>query len=99
MRRKILVITTLLLLLVFATAVAVQAKNTKYTFNDVQIEEQIVEIEAGVKETKKSDYSNCNYYTDDYEDFLGYYQEDVSAGDTAEEVLEFCVDHFGDRVE
>lgn len=94
MSKKTLILTSLLILLTFALATVAQAANTKYTFNDVVIDGEIVEIEAGVKTTKKSDFSNCSYFTDDYIDYLGYYEEAVSAGDTADEVLDFCVSHF-----
>lgn len=99
MRRKILPITTLLLLLIFATTVAVQAKNTKYTFNDVTIGDQIVEIEAGVKDNKNSDFSQCTYFSDDYAEALGYYSDAVVAGESVEEVLDFCVEHFDERTQ
>lgn len=97
MLRKWSVIAIVLLVAIFVVAGAVHAKNTKYTFNDVDIDGQIVEIEAAVKDTNKSDYSQCNYYTDDYEDHLGQYADDVPAGETAEDVLAFCVDNFEDR--
>ncbi|MDX1612841.1 MAG: hypothetical protein R3300_00950 [Candidatus Promineifilaceae bacterium] len=97
MHKKILIVTTLLLLSL-ALASVVQAKTTKYTFSAV-INEQPVEIEASVKTTKKSDYSVCAYYAADYADYLGQYADDVVAGDTAEAVLDFCVDNFDDRVQ
>ena len=86
----LIVLLTALLLLVGT----VQAAKTKYTFNDVEIDEQVVEIEASVKDTKKSDYSTCSYYSVDYGEYLGYYDADVVAGETAEDVLDFCVAHF-----
>ena len=76
---------------------AALAANSKYTFNDVNIDGTVVEIEAAVKDNKKSDFSSCTYYSDDYQEWLGQYQDDVDAGDTAEDVLDFCVDHFDDR--
>ena len=100
MRRRMLLLVTLLLLLAFATTVAVQAKTTKYTFNDVNVDDDtVVEIEASVKITKKNEYSNCSYYSDDYGEWLGNYQVDESAGDTAEAVLDFCVANFGEAVQ
>lgn len=101
MLRKWSVVAIVLLVAVLVVAGAVHAKNTKYTFNDVEIETDdgalIVEIEASVKDTNKSDYSQCSYYTDDFEDHLGQYAEDVIAGETAEEVLDFCVNNFENR--
>lgn len=99
MFRKVAFLALALALVAFVLPGSAQAKNTKYTFNDVMIGEEVVEIEAGVKETNKADYSNCNYYTDDYIEFLGYYQEAVSAGDTADEVLAFCVENFDNRTQ
>ena len=92
---SIVLLTVLAATLLMASTVL--AKNSKYTFHDVTIDEQTVEIEASVKNTKKNDYSKCSYYADDYAEFLGAYDEDVSAGDTAEEVLDFCVEHFDDK--
>ncbi len=86
------ILSVLLISLLFTSAVF--AAVSKYTFNDVVIDEQTLEIEASVKNNKKGAYSNCSYYTDDYAEWLGNYQEDVFAGETEEEVLEFCEDHF-----
>lgn len=97
MRTKLLILTGLLLIFTFALASVAQAKTNKYTFNDVVIGEQIVEIEAGVKSNNKGDYSTCSYYSDGYADYLGFYEEAVKAGDTAEEVLTFCVNNFENR--
>ncbi len=75
------------------TSTVVAAK-TKYTFEDVTIDEQILEIEASVKQTKKGAYSTCSYFSDDYIEHLGLYEEAVSADDTADEILEFCIANF-----
>lgn len=99
MPKKSLIFMSLLILLTFALATVAQAANTKYTFNDMDIDGVIVEIEAGVKTTNKNDYSNCTYFTDDYRDVLGYYAAPVFAGDTAEEVLQFCVNNFDERTQ
>lgn len=99
MRTKKLVILGLLIVLTLAFATTAYAGVTKYTFNDVDIDATIVEIEASVKTVKKGDYSTCSYYSDDYIDYLGYYEDDVLAGETAEEVLAFCVDHFDERTQ
>lgn len=87
----------LLVVLSLVCATAGYAAVTKYTFNDVSIGEQIVEIEAAVKSVKKGDFSTCSYCADDDQECLGYDEDDVFAGATAEEVLDFCVDHFEDR--
>ncbi len=97
MLKKWSAIAIVLLLAIFVVAGAVHAANTKYEFNDVTIGERTVEIEAAVKDNKKSDYSVCSYYSDDYAEFLGQYAEDTLAGDTAEDVLNFCVENFESR--
>jgi hypothetical protein len=99
MYKKIALATSLALILTLALVTVVHAKVTKYTFNDVDIDETIVEIEAGVKTTNKGDFSNCSYFSDDYQESLGYYQEAVFAGDTADEVLAFCVENFDERTQ
>lgn len=99
MLRKTLAFASAMILIILVLATTVQAANTQYTFNDVEIGEQIVEIEASVKMTNKSDFSTCSYYSDDYMEYLGYYQEAVSAGNTAADALDFCVAHFGDRMQ
>lgn len=97
MFRKIGFLLILVLVAAFIVSGTVQAAVTKYSFNDVVIDEQVVEIEAGVKSVNKGDFSSCSYYTDDYAEYLGHYTAPVSAGDTADEVLGFCVDNFGNR--
>ena len=77
--------------------VPVLAGVTKYTFNDVAVNETLVEITASVKDTNKSDYSTCSYFSDDYIEYLGMYSEAVLAGSTAQQVLDFCIMHFYDR--
>ncbi len=99
MLRKVLASVGVLALLTLLLATAVQAAQTKYTFNDVVIDEETFEIEAAVKSNNKNDYSNCSYYADDYAEWLGNYQEDVVAGETAEEVLEFCITNFDNRTQ
>ena len=83
-----------LMLMVTSTALAVK---TKYTFEDVVIDGQIVEIEASVKQNKKGAYSTCSYFADDYTEHLGLYDEAVLAGESEEEVLSFCKAHFEER--
>ena len=75
------------------TSAAIAAK-TKYEFSDVLIDDQTVEIEASFKDNKNNNFSSCSYYSDDYEEWLGQYQEDVVAGELADEVEQFCVNNF-----
>ncbi len=95
-RRSSLLIILVLVLALLVSGTVLAAKE-KYTFNDVDIEGTIVEIEASVKSVNKGDFSTCSYYADDYAYYLGFYTADESAGDTAEDVLAFCVDNFDDR--
>ena len=104
MRKKVLLFAALSLLIAFVFATAVHAATTKYTFNDVKVETDqgtiIVEIEASVKtHKKKDDFSQCTYFSDDYQDALGYYSAPVDAGDTAEDVLDFCRSNFDERTQ
>ena len=96
MRRSlgVMMIVAVLLLLLASPAVA---KTTKYTFNDVDIDGTVVEIEAGVKDNNGGQFTQCSYFSDDYGEYLGEYGEPVVAGDTAEEVLAFCVANFEAR--
>ena len=97
MFKRTLVALSLVALAASFLATGVLAGQTKYTFNDVEIGDQVVEIEAAVKDTNKNDYSSCSYYSDDYGTWLGDYQDDVLAGETEGEVQSFCEDHFEDR--
>ena len=99
MRKKILILTSLMIVLSFAFTSTVQAAVTKYSFNDVEINGIIVEIEASVKDNNKGAFSQCTYFSDDYQEALGYYSAPIVAGDTAEEVLEFCAENFDERTQ
>ena len=80
-----------LALLLTSTVVAAKSK---YTFENVTIDKQILEIEASVKQNKKDAYSTCSYFTDDYGEHIGLYAEAVFAGETEEDVLGFCKENF-----
>lgn len=85
--------------LAFAIPMLVSAAVSKYTFNDVAIDGQVVEIEATVKQNKRTDVARCDYYADDYAEWLGYYEEAVSISMDSNNVEAFCADHFVDRVQ
>lgn len=71
----------------------------KYTFNDVVIDGfGIIEIEAAIKDAKKNTYSRCDYYSDNYMEWLGSYEAFGSVSG-ADSVKTFCVDNFGNRVQ
>ena len=96
---KILVST--LLIAIFSLTIVVTpalAGSIKYTFNDVIFSDNSVgEIEAAVKDSRKSDFTSCSYFSDDYVDHLGYYSEPTVAGSTAEEVKTFCEENYINR--
>jgi len=80
------------------------AKTFKFTFEDVTLTDGdfVVEngvIEAATKETKKSVFTNCNYYTEDYQEYLGQFQSEEFFSDDNGEVEDFCVNNFENRVE
>ncbi|MFP3915456.1 MAG: hypothetical protein ACLFWM_11320 [Actinomycetota bacterium] len=99
MRRGITVVFAAMLLL-GVTALPALAPNEKFTFEDVTLPDgQTGEIEAGVKVLKNKDDSiTCSYFSDDYEESLGYYFAHVQPapleGGT---VLDFCLDNFDER--
>jgi hypothetical protein len=97
MRHYWVLFAVILLATAFLVVGSAHAAVMKYTFNDVDIEGTIVEIEASVKVTNKGAFSTCSYFSGDYAGYLGYYVEDVAAGSTADEVLAFCVANFGAR--
>lgn len=80
--------------------VLVLAANYKFTFNDVVLPDgTVTEIEAAVKDAKTNDYTRCDYFSDDYIKWLGYYTEPVAVGPDAETVKTFCVEHFAEKVQ
>jgi hypothetical protein len=88
---------TIALLSTLVLTASALAGVTKCTFNDVTYPDGITgEIEAGVKDTNRSDLTNCTYFSDDYRQALGYYADAV-VFTTAEEVRQFCLDHFSER--
>lgn len=98
--RKLAITVGLVVALVGALALPAYAPKEKHTFNDVQLTDELTgEIEASVKIQKNKDDSiACSYFTDDYEESLGYYLEFVEPAPLdAESVLEFCLEHFDDR--
>lgn len=81
-------------------APAAGAEAIKFSFNDVVLPDgQTGEIEAGVKLLKnKPDSVTCGYFTDDYQDSLGYYFDFHEPAPTdADAVLEICLEEFDER--
>jgi len=94
MFKKYSIVATLAVVFALLMTSTVLAAKTKYTLNDVEIDGQIIEIEASVKQNKKGAYSTCSYFIDDYIEHIGLYEEVVFAGETEAEVLNFCEANF-----
>lgn len=98
MRHALIATAVVLAMLVFAAAAP--AKVTKFTFNDVTYSDGTTgEIEASVKNTNNTHLTYCGYFSDDYRESLGYYQEssETPASTDPDEVRAFCVEHFDER--
>lgn len=95
-------IATIALTAALALALSAPGANAaeKFTFADVELPDgQTGEIEASVKTHKhKDDSVYCGYFTDDYQDSLGYSFTVVEPAPTeADAVREFCLDAFDER--
>jgi hypothetical protein len=99
MLKKTLFVAVLLALLALPFAGIALAKVQKYTFTDVQIDNQLVTIYASLKTVNKGDFTHCDYHTSDTEQFLGYFQGPTTDVVTEEDVLNFCVNNFNNRVQ
>jgi hypothetical protein len=92
-----MLIATIALLSALVLTASALAGVTKFTLNDVTYPDGTTgEIEAGVKDTSKSDLTDCAYFSDDYRDALGYYSAPVVFA-TAEEVRGVLPRPFGER--
>jgi hypothetical protein len=70
----------------------------KFSFPDVTYPNgQVGTIRAGVKTTKKSNVTVCDYFSDPNDQYLGQFQDGTFASDNATEVLNFCLEHFDER--
>jgi hypothetical protein len=98
--RQLLLIAALVLAVALVLAAPAAAKVTKFTFNDVTYPDGTTgEIEASVKNTNQSHLTYCGYFSDDYRESLGYYQEfsETTASTNPEEVKAFCLESFDER--
>ena len=98
MRQLLVVAVMLAAALVLAAAAA--AEVTKFTFQDVTYSDGTTgEIEASVKNTNKSHLTYCGYFSDDYRESLGYYQEfsETTASTDPDVVRAFCLENFDER--
>lgn len=77
----------------------------KFTFEGVTLEDGDLLVESGVveaavkdKRNDKNDWTNCTYFTEDWQESLGSHGEAVVPGDGSAEAVEaFCVDNFENR--
>ncbi|MGH2681939.1 MAG: hypothetical protein ACRDIX_01740 [Actinomycetota bacterium] len=101
--RRAIPVLVLALALVPVLGAGATAKVTKYTFNDVVLTdadgtEIVGEIEASIKDVNKRTTMYCGYFSDDYEESLGYYFDDSPVADpTEQDLIDFCLRWFPDR--
>lgn len=93
--KRLLIILVLVLLMIPAVA---SASVNKFGFNDLTFPDGTLgELKAGSKITNKGDFTSCSYFSDDYQDYLGYFQSSEFASEDAGEVLAFCLANYGNR--
>lgn len=85
-------------------APATAKSNAKFTFTDVTLDDGTVVVEDGVieassrdKKNDRQDWTECTYYTEGWSEHLGGFGSDDFASTDAQEVLDFCREHFADR--
>lgn len=72
--------------------------NEKFTFNPVTYPDGTTGvIEAGSKRSKQSQFTVCDYSTDGYRESLGQFGSNTFSSQDPDDVLKFCLDHFGER--
>ena len=95
---KIMVVAVLVLAFL-VPALAVSAKTYKFTFNNVTFSDGTMGvIEASSKQTGNSSvFTVCDYYSSDWSNYLGQYQDPTFFSSDAATVEQFCLDHYADR--
>lgn len=114
MTKRAAIVLAVVVVATLAVSGVALAKTSKFTFEGVTLVdgELVIEdgvIEAGSKVTQQNKnnpdgvwFTNCSYYTEAYEEYLGQYGDDTSFADSEDleaDVKAFCVEHFPDRVE
>src|SRR5690606_9893513 len=73
----------------------------KFTFLDVVFPDGTTGIiAAGTKAVNKGTFTQCSYYSPDWEEYLGGFGDDTLAAADVENpdaVLAYCLSHFQDR--
>ncbi|HEX6207151.1 MAG TPA: hypothetical protein VF058_02220 [Actinomycetota bacterium] len=104
--RRTLPVLVLALVLVPVLGGAASAKVEKFTFTDVLLvdgdgtEISGAVIEANVKQTNKRTTGYCGYFTEGYQESLGYYFNDFTVDpdqELGDQLLRFCQRWFPDR--
>lgn len=84
--------------LAIALPIIAFAATYKFTFNNAALADgSVVEIEATVKNLSKNNFTRCDYWSDNYIQWLGYYSVPSAVSIDATAVKDFCVSHFSDK--
>lgn len=98
MVKKLSIVTLALVLFAVSVVPTFAAVLTKYTFNDVVFSDSTLgELETSVKKTRQGYYTTCNYYSDGYVEYLGYYSDTQNVGSDSETVLNYCLEEYSNR--
>lgn len=109
-KRSVLLVALVLVAMLAVSSVAL-AKTYKFTFEGVTLTDDAGTIDNGIIEaaskrtqTNKNNpdgeaFTNCDYYTADWAEYLGQYQSDSFFSNDAAEVNDFCQVHYPDRVQ
>ena len=72
--------------------------SVKFTFSDVIFPDgQKGTIEAAVKQNKKTTVTTCSYFSDPNNQYQGQYQDSTFASMNADEVEQFCIQHYNEK--
>lgn len=95
------IVVTILAILALPTAALAAKKthfNNKFTFDPVTFSDGTSgTIEAGSKQVDNSTFTSCNYYSDDYAQYLGSFKSDGFASPDADEVEAYCLENYVNR--
>ena len=93
---KRIVLGSFLGLFLFGSALA--ADVVKFTFSNVAYPDGVVgTIQAGSKTTKKGTVTNCGYYSNPNDRYLGEFESDEFSSRNADEVRQFCLENYNNR--
>jgi len=78
------------LFIILVIVILVAAKPVKFSEEVLFPDDTSGVLEA----TSKANHTTCRYFSEDYLEYLGRVDEHVGATD----VLQFCLDHYGERI-